>query len=389
MKSSIIHISPLGLRDDNGWAVIEWLVAEEGEESVRLCHGVRDCDRHLLTDPGRGDHALAAILFRAMQRGKDIVVEGKVSPRLLEGMETLQSIWRRWKPQRYQTVTIRAEEESELTDIAPDRPALCAFSGGVDGAFSFYRHHLGLAGRNTRRPGAAMLVQGMDIPLDRNDFFLGAAHRAERMLSETGVPLVLVRSSVRSLKMDWEDSFGLQLLSCFLLFQKHFAWAINGSGEPYDTLVLPWGSTPVTDPHCATAAMQLVIDGCSFDRTEKVRWLVDNTQVAQSLRVCWAGKQLDRNCGCCEKCIRTMLNFWAIGADIPEIFPSKLDRDLVGSLHLKNEIQLRELLAVKKHAETFHQHNNPILRSLKNVIFKYKIRKLKSCFSHNVKKFLM
>lgn len=387
MTSSIIRLSPVGLQYENDWAFIEWLVAEDGEESVRVRHGVRDCDRHLLPDPERGDHALAAILFRAMERGKDIVVEGEVSPKLLDGLETLQSIWQRWKPQRYRTVTISVANESELSAIAPDRPALCAFSGGVDGAFSFYRHHLGLAGRNTRRPGAAMLVQGMDIPLERNDFFMGAARRAESMLSETGVPLVLVRSSVRNLKMDWEDSFGLQLLSCFLLFQKHFAWAINGSGEPYETLVLPWGSTPVTDPHCATAAMQLVIDGCSFDRTEKVRWLFDNTQVVQSLRVCWAGKQLDRNCGHCEKCVRTMLNFWAFGADIPEIFPSKLDHILVDSLYLKNEIQLREILAVKKHADKFHHENDPILKSLNKVILKYKIRKIKNYFFYKIKNF--
>jgi hypothetical protein len=375
MKSSVIHLSPLGQHNEHEWTVIEWLVAEDGGERIRLRHGVRDCDQHLLTDPGRGDHALVSILFRAMERGKDIIVEGEVSPKLLEGLETLQSIWQRWKPQRYRTVAIRAEEESELTPIVPNRPALCAFSGGVDGAFSFFRHYLGLAGRNTCRPGAAMLVHGMDIPLERKDFFLGAAQRAERMLSGTGVPLLLVCSSTRNLKMDWENSFGLQLFSCFLLFQKHFAWAINGSGEPYETLVLPWGSTPVTDPLCATAAMQLIIDGCSFDRTEKVRWLVNNTKITQELRVCWAGKQLDRNCGVCEKCIRTMLNFWALGADIPEVFPSKLNQILVKSLRPKNEIQLRELLAIKKHAEKFHHKNDPILESLKNIIFKYKIKK--------------
>jgi hypothetical protein len=70
-----------------------------------------------------------------------------------------------------------------------------------------------------------------------------------------------------------------------------------------------------------------------------------------------------------------MLNFWALGADIPEIFPSKLNHVLVKSLNPKNEIQLRELLAVRKHAQKFHHKNDPILVSLKNVIFKYKIKK--------------
>lgn len=376
MKSQLT-LTPLGLRTENGWTGIEWFLDVFGEHGLVLRHAVPESDQHLLGDPGRGDHALAAVMLWAMRNGKNIVVEGTVSPRLLDGLETLQSIWQRWRKERYAIVDIRAAEESEPVHLALNRPGLFAFSGGVDGSFSFFRHFQGKAGRSNRKPGAALLVHGMDIPLERDDFFASAAERAERMLNGTGVPLLRVRTNTRKLGMDWEDSYGLQLVSCFFLFQDHFAWAMKGSGEPYDELVLPWGSTPLTDPLCATGAMQLVLDGCAFDRTEKVQWLAQNTGVSEELRVCWAGENLDRNCGNCEKCVRTMLNFWAVGEVVPSAFPTQLTPERVRTLRPKNETQLRELITLMRHAVLNHAPQDPILRTLVYVVQRSKFLKFK------------
>ena len=46
----------------------------------------------------------------------------------------------------------------------------------------------------------------------------------------------------------------------------------------------------------------------------------------ENLRVCWQGVLNDRNCGKCEKCIRTKLNFLACGNLIPSCF----DKDDAG-----------------------------------------------------------
>ena len=368
MISSALTLKPMGWRTEAGWTSLEWFLDGCGEDGFVLRHAVREDDRHLMGDPERGDHALAAVLLWAMHRGRDIRVEGRVSPRLLDGLELLQSIWTRWRPYRYRHVDISVAEEAEAEPVEPKRPAIFAFSGGVDGSFSFFRHLNGQAGRNTHRPGAALLVHGMDIPLERGDFYANAAGRAERMLEGTGVPLIRERTNARKLGMNWEDSYGLQLVSCFLVFQTYYAWAIKASGEPYEELVLPWGSTPLTDQLCATEAMQPVLDGCAFDRTEKVRWLCEHTGIMDELRVCWEGENLDRNCGECEKCIRTMLNFWAVERSTPAAFPTKLTPGLVRSIHPRNETQLRELKTVMRHAIQTHPRSDPILRALWFVI---------------------
>ena len=115
------------------------------------------------------------------------------------------------------------------------------------------------------------MIHGMDIPLDRDDFYRNAVQRAELMLADTGVPLIRMKSNSRGLDMNWEDSHGLQLAACFLALQEHFAFAVLATGDCYDNLTIPWGSTPLTDPLCSTAILELEHDGCEADRTEKVR----------------------------------------------------------------------------------------------------------------------
>ncbi|MEA1050963.1 hypothetical protein U5801_14260 [Lamprobacter modestohalophilus] len=377
MTPKPLVLKPGGLAHEEGWMRLDWRLEGDDSGDIVLSHSVSESQHACLDDCERGDHALCAVLLKAMQQGQDIIIEGQVSPRLLDGLDTLQAVWQRWRPRRYRRVNIHAAEESEAPPISGERPTVFAFSGGVDASFSLFRHLQGHAGRNNRKPGAALLVHGMDIPLDRDDFYNNAAARAERMLEDTGVPLIRMRSNSRQLRQDWEDSFGLQLSACFLVLQQAFAYAVRGSGEPYDTLVLPWGSTPLTDPLCSTAAMQSEHDGCAFDRTEKVHWLSTHTHITSELRVCWAGENLDRNCGECEKCVRTMLNFWATGLPIPSAFPNQLTANLVRSIRPRNEAQLREVRSLYRHAQQHHSEQDAILGSLRGVLYRATLKHIK------------
>ena len=363
-------LSPAGISSLDGWTYLKWEL-KWGNESFLLSHAVQDDDTSLLTDPRRGDHALVAVLLWAMKNKLDVAVEGKVSPRLLDGLETLQEIWHRWKPSRYSKVSIKAQEESAPECVEGDRPAIFAFSGGVDASFSVFRHLKQKAGRNNRKPGAALIVQGMDIPIDRDDFFQSAMERARLILAGTHIPLIGMKTNSRALSQDWVDSFGLQLIACYLVLQNHFAFAVHGSGEPYDTLVIPWGSTPLTDPLLSSESINIDTYGCEFDRTEKVKWLSENTAVCNHLRVCWAGPNLGQNCCECEKCIRTMLNFWATKHKIPNAFPKELTTERIKTLKPKNEIQLREIKSLYRHACINYPKENEQLSAILYVINRY------------------
>jgi hypothetical protein len=47
------------------------------------------------------------------------------------------------------------------------------------------------------------------------------------------------------------------------------------------------------------------------------------------LRVCWEGEEKDSNCCVCEKCIRNILTFRAMGLPIPFAFSKDVDDDRI------------------------------------------------------------
>jgi hypothetical protein len=57
------------------------------------------------------------------------------------------------------------------------------------------------------------------------------------------------------------------------------------------------------------------------------------------VKVCWAAADRSKNCGICDKCIRTRLNFKAVGIDNPSCFDGELTHDQIRRASLINETQ--------------------------------------------------
>jgi hypothetical protein len=305
-------------------------------------------DGPLNTTAGADPFVLATLLLWS-RNAEQLHVAGSVTKRLLRGLEEWQGAWARWKPDRYRVVHVSADEV--LDGYPKDGPAITAFSGGVDSTYTLHRHLHGLAG-NTRAPiEAGLLVQGFDIPLEDVDVFARVQNRAAAFLAEQGVTLMTVRSDVRQLGQDWEDGFALLVAAALALFAPAFSVGLIPSGEPYDELVLPWGSSPVTDHLLSTGLMDVRHDGAVVGRTDKVAALLSWPQGVRQLRVCWEGEQLDRNCGRCEKCIRTACNFFAAGDLNPSCFRQLPTSEQIRSLRIRKAITLNELGGVLRYAE--------------------------------------
>ena len=135
------------------------------------------------------------------------------------------------------------------------------------------------------------------------------------------------------------------------LLSAEFSTALIGSSEPYDALVLPWGSNPVTDHLLSGGNLTIVHDGAAFSRTDKIAFLSGVPSAVQSLKVCWEGKQQGRNCGVCEKCVRTQLNFLAIGVTQPPCFDAPLDLQRIPTIRIRNDALLAEFASILQYAE--------------------------------------
>lgn len=359
-----ITLAPEHSSEGDGYVGRSWRVRGAGKSKL-IFHSVPEALSDFLIPEDCGDHILVLALLHGMRNKAKIRVEGQVSSTLLAGLDLLQDIWAGWRPGVYHKVDLQAAREREMPTSPIDR-TLVAFSGGVDAAYSLFK---ALQAAPDPSKIAAIQVQGFDIPLDQDQAYAGAREKALAMLASTSASLIALRTNSRSLKLDWEDSFGLHVCACFLLLQRGARRGIIGSpGRKLDQFIYPLGSTHLTDHLASTAAMDIVHDGSERDRSEKIAWLAEHSNVGPHLRVCWQGIQKDRNCGVCEKCLRTKLNFWSVGLPHPPSLPGPLIREDVLALIVDNQRKLVDMENILHHGKNRYQPSDPILRAVAEVV---------------------
>ena len=267
------------------------------------------------------DPFVVALALRMAQEGRAVRVHGRVSPSLLKNLETYLGIWSAWKPGRYSPIEIIADDEQDRKKPGGPVQAVCGFSGGIDSSFTAYRHVRGIGTRFPEPLTAGVMVRGFDIPLEENIVFSNACSKARRQLDSLGLELIPVATNFRSLDLDWTHAFGTGVVSIMMLLGGRFTRGLIALGAPvgsYGMMIV--GSNPLTDPLLSSNAFQVIPDGAEFDRPDKIRVIADWPEARDMLRVCWAGPHKDRNCCECEKCIRTILSFRALGLGLPPCF---------------------------------------------------------------------
>jgi hypothetical protein len=299
--------------------------------------------------PDNFDGILCATVLHAMGQRRKIRLHGPATSELLRNLNEFQLAWRRWRPDVYQTVEIEAD--SVIIPRPRDERSLSAFSGGVDSTFTLLRN-------NPQGPipryavDTLVLVHGFDVALANSDALQELVDRTEPVRALAKARLLIVRTNSKELGLQsWTDSCGAQLAACLHLFSADFSHALIGGSDAYDELWLPWGTNPITDHLLSGGRMAIVHDGAAFCRTEKVAFLADVPAALRSLKVCWEGKDQGRNCGVCEKCVRTQINFLAVGrADAP-CFDRFVDPRRIRDLPIVSELALAELRSIVQYGE--------------------------------------
>jgi hypothetical protein len=322
----ITHVWPEGIAEDGGLLTVSAAVEKPDGSRWRLWYRLPAPHRGALSESG--DSFLLGVLFRAMETATDVKVHGAVSPSLLSNLVEFQRAWACWRPGVYTPVDLSADVERE-DPRAESEDALMAFSGGADSAFTAWRYRPGNTGKRTPRLVAGMMIHGFDIPIADPEGFARAAGRSARMLGSLGMDLIRVATSFREQPGDWEDAHGTVLASCLMLLKRRFRRGIIASSYPYSALILPYGSNPITDGMMSSESFLVSHDGADVAKVEKIKAIAAWPEARKYLRVCWEGKQTDRNCGRCQKCIWTILVFRMIGAGLPECFERDIsDREV-------------------------------------------------------------
>jgi hypothetical protein len=86
------------------------------------------------------------------------------------------------------------------------------------------------------------------------------------------------------------------------------------------------------------------------------------------LRVCWEDNETGKNCGTCEKCVRTKLNFLAAGLTLPEALAEAPDPRQIRQINARNEVHLvllEDILTFAKQRGTQEYWIDPLKVAIK------------------------
>jgi len=284
--------------------------------------------------------AIAALL-KAMEDKATLKVHGPVSRSLLDNLEEYQLVFSVWFPEKYRQIEIVPEREVEEEKV--NNKVMLSFSGGVDGAFSALNHILrrGPIKRKLFDINTILYIEGFDVNIDYDTECKAVVERNRRLFSGCkGLRFINVRTNLKyllSIKRFW-TSHACVLASTASLFRKICGGCLVGSSHSYRHLS-PWGSHPLTDRLLSSDSFEIHHD-MVFTRVEKLKALFAWPEALANLKVCWEGQYRydtppDTNCCVCDKCVRTMLAFRALGHDIPPSFSGDLTLDKVRGLRNK------------------------------------------------------
>jgi hypothetical protein len=260
-----------------------------------------------------GNFAIAAALPTAMSLGRPLHLLGEADTDFLAQMEEYMAAWCRWRPDLFRPVAISADTEAE-PGTSSSGSAIMAFSGGLDSTFALHAHKRGLLGRRALDIEAAVLIQGFDIPLDDARALGIAREHVQAILDSYGVRLNIVWTNwQKPFCVKWGMTHVLGITAVLHQFHRQFASAVIADDVPYESQVTPWSSNAITNQMLGCGAFPIRPTGAAWSRTEKAGAVASNPAVLQHLRVCYERPELGENCGVCEKCVRTKLNFHAMG----------------------------------------------------------------------------
>jgi hypothetical protein len=190
-----------------------------------------------------------------------------------------------------------------------------------------------------------LTVWGLDVPLARADAFDRVAAIAAEVAAKTGKTSVTIATNLRESSWNLTNwgrlGQGPALAALALAMERRFCRMVVPSSTRYSS-DRAWGTHPLTDPLLSTSSLDFRNDGALGGRWEKAREIATSELAMSHLRVCWIEGD-DRNCGRCEKCLRTLTLFELLGVrDRAVTFPpDSWSLERLADLRYRNDLDRR------------------------------------------------
>ena len=290
-------------------------------------------------DHENGDPFLAVSLLPAMKLREPLQVTAPVSQRLLNSARKLQAIYHGWDQTLSEIPMTAPVPSEESSQVNKESNVGLFFSLGVD---SFYT----LLKNSTAHPSDQDAITHL-ISLHGFDIYYGRGNTAvfaDVVRTSTKVAETLNKKTlpVATNLRDFSDQFvtwgrlyhGAALASVGLALRHMFKTIHIAATYSYQQL-FPWGSHPLLDPLWSTESLRFVHNGGEAGRLDKIRFIAQFPIAMETLRTCYRNPNNEYNCGCCEKCLRTMIGLHIARALRKcKTFPKQIDLETLQNLSI-------------------------------------------------------
>ena len=302
------------------------------------------------------DPWLNILAFPMMKIGGRFNINGAVSQSLIDNIEMFSAIWSIWCPEQYKPIKIVPEKIVSIVRTPDENKLISAFSGGLDAAYTAYKYKNNLNGVRKYDLDAAVMIHGADIPLAETQQFNDAFKHAKNMTDDLKIELIPAQTNYREYSDNWSFEFGSVISGVLSLFSKKYA-AGAASDDSVHHFETPWGMNPISDWYLKSDVFNFISDGHNHSRTERAQFVSKWQACLDNLRVCWRNEDKSKNCGKCEKCVRTKLNFMAVGVNHLPTMPNDLTKE---ELHRKDLIQMNHNVIYFEEILKFAKQNNSL-----------------------------
>jgi hypothetical protein len=247
----------------------------------------------------------SAYLLPAQAMGVPLEITGELDRVWRINARNLQDIYYDWYG--YQPVEIVCQGDSDPSR-GTGKDVTLFFSGGVDSFFT--------AQRKKGDFDNLLFVHGMDIPITSTgkveSYFPHVIDAARHYDARPALMSTNIQEDPTLQVLPWIDVVG-GVMGAVAHVQEGVGFSILSASTTLNK-AFPWGTHPVTDELYSTYNSRIEHCGILTDRFSKIREIHQLPVVQNNLRVCWDQVGDFRNCGECEKCLRTYTALVVLGS---------------------------------------------------------------------------
>lgn len=259
-----------------------------------------------------------------MKLGENLEVSGTITSTALGAFHRAQEELLIAHP-HLKKISLIYEVDLEEDKSKRDRTVGSFFSGGLDSTFTVDK---------VKEIETLIGVWGLDISLKNEKHWILSKDLLEKYSQATGKDLILVKTNIREISnglLSWGADYHGTVLSGIAKALSNQLEKVYISSTHFEE-TKRWGQFPSLSKAFSTDTQELEEYGAVV-RTEKALALANRPETTL-IRVCYRNKTGLANCGVCQKCIRTRIEFSLVNA---RFRPKGLERkpSLIELLNLK------------------------------------------------------